>query len=83
MPTERKATAGPAIIAAVLMLVVLPVLYVAGLGPAVWLHEHGGVSPNVKRAIEVVYLPLDLICDASPPVSDTLAWYIRLWVEDR
>jgi hypothetical protein len=64
---------------AVGVLALLPVLYVAAIGPLAALFQHGYITENstVGNLLEVIYLPL-LVCSQScPPLESFLEWYIK------
>ena len=69
-----RQSGGVAILAALMLLavVLLPGLYVASLGPAVWLLDHQYVTP---RLVLIVYWPLELLAQESSAVRDVLTWY--------
>jgi len=76
---DTKWSGGEPILAIlVLVLVLAPAIYVASLGPAVWLYEHQYVAP---RVLVVVYWPLELLAQASPAAGDLLEWYGNLFRE--
>ena len=77
VPTSRKPTAGFWIVVA---LVVLPVLYVLGIGPADWLYKRTPPK-QVQQAILVMYYPVTRACDASPMVTAGVRWYASLWAK--
>jgi hypothetical protein len=70
---------GAVAVVAVLLLVVLPLLYVLSVGPAVWVHESGMLSPGGKHALETIYLPVEWAAYKSQVISTPLMWYIDLW----
>lgn len=72
---ERKGRgAGCAIGCAVFMI--LPVLYVLGLGPAALLAKN---DPSTEVWLVPIYYPLLILAEKCPPVETVLTWYIELW----
>jgi hypothetical protein len=60
------------------LLVLLPIFYLLGLGPAIWLHRNG--SPGGQAAIETIYAPLEWIMEHSPAwANQPIEWYAELW----
>lgn len=60
--------------------VVLPVLYVASVGPAAWVAQQPWRSGGLYWALVAIYHPLDQIDSISPqPIRDALDWYVNLW----
>ena len=56
------------------LLIVLPILYVIGYGPACWLDQHFA-GPLI------VYWPLDWLMIYGPePISEFLFWYSMIWI---
>ncbi len=53
-------------------------LYLAGIGPAVWLVAR---YPEMEPAYRAFYDPLDWICDTVPGLRDVLLWWCSFWVE--
>jgi len=63
-------------------LVLLAVLYVLGLGPAVWLHESLSGGPDWPRhAIETIYAPLAWWHEQDMPGAGVLGAYVQWWDE--
>lgn len=63
---------------AVLML--LPVLYVLGIGPATWLYDM--VPPAVQKTLEIMYTPVSVTIKSAGNDSlifQTLQWYVDFW----
>jgi hypothetical protein len=58
------------------VLVVLG-LYVLGSGPAIKLYSS---APQTRPVIDVIYAPLEALCDACPPVQKAMVWYaVTVW----
>lgn len=66
---------GPFICCLTVALILLPVVYVLGFGPARWLGNNGYLGDEVK----IVYVPLCLFAEYCPPVEGALQWYVELW----
>ena len=72
--SERRST-WPAVVVAVLAVVVLlPVLYVASIGPA-----GRFVTMDNYRAWETVYAPILWATDRSEALNDGFQGYLRFW----
>jgi hypothetical protein len=77
---DARQSGGVAISVAIVVLVVvlLPLLYVASLGPAVWLLDHGYIAP---RPVLIVYWPLESLAQESEAARDALTWYADFFRE--
>ena len=64
------------VVAFTLILVLLPILYCAGLGPAIWFVKTTGIDPTLFQAI---YRPLEWLHDNVDILRPPLDWYIDLW----
>ena len=73
---EKRGGAGCAIVGLVLAFVFLPVLYVLGLGPAVWLANQ---YPAARDVLGLVYSPLEFVHDNFETVGVWLDRYVELW----
>ncbi len=62
------------------LLVLLPVLYVASVGPVVRLQNHGYIPDSVSRAIPVFYRPLLWLDESDSRLGTAIKWYARLWL---
>ena len=58
------------------LLVMLPVLYVLGFGPAVLLAKH---NPSTEPWLITIYIPLIALSEICTPVDWALTWYTELW----
>ena len=58
-------------------LILLPVLYVLGSGPAAWLESH---VPLPFSLLRTVYAPLGFVAELSEPIGNALDWYMLLWL---
>jgi hypothetical protein len=58
------------------LLLALPFLYVASLGPAAVIHNHGG--PTTKRVIERVYFPLEFFA-VNTGTEKYFSQYVDWW----
>jgi len=64
------------------MIVGLPALYVAGFGPAIWLHVRLGAPEWSKAIIESVYEPLIWMVEHGPQgISEAYQKYGRWWID--
>jgi len=72
---ESRKSAAP-VVAAVLIILFGPLLYVLSVGPAVWLIEHEYLS---DECAELVYFPIILAADYSPSFMAVLDWYLQLF----
>ena len=61
-------------------LVLLPVLYVAGIGPLLWLDEDNSLA--APDAAHAAYDPLLRLGERYEPVRRLLDWYAALWGVD-
>jgi hypothetical protein len=75
MSDHRKTGSGLLALIGVAVLL-LPVLYVASLGPAVYLHERGVLSNETG---ETIYAPLMLLADRSESFRTTMERYAEWW----
>ena len=63
---------------ALLLFLLLPTVYILGIGPAVWLIEHGYLSESVAL---LIYYPLDRLARNCEPLAEVFRWYISLFVD--
>ena len=71
---DKRDGAGCAI--AGIVLILLPVLYVLGLGPAAFLAIH---YPATEPWLVILYFPLMVLAENCAPVELALMWYAELW----
>ena len=71
---QKRSGAGCFICGVVLIL--LPVLYVLGIGPAAWMSE---AYPATEQRWGLAYAPVLIICEHIQPVGDIVDWYMELW----
>ena len=64
---------------AVLALVLFLLLYIASVGPVVWLADRGLFAAEPGSVIDMVYLPLTAAANTSSSVRAALEWYIGLF----
>ena len=77
METPRKSRGLPAmLVSAGAVLLLLPCLYVASIGPVVRYAD----SPRLEHVWSVVYAPLDWL-HRHTPLRTPLEWYVGLWME--
>jgi len=75
--SERKRPLWPLVTAAV---VGLPVLYVASIGPVVWVFAHCSPPDWVHAVAGWVYEPLERAGRNGPePFKALMWWYLDLW----
>jgi hypothetical protein len=77
----QKASSGGAVIIAVLVLlfILLPVLYVASVGPVVWLEHRNLIEVKPGSVIFYIYLPLEWAVANCPPLQPAAEWYVSLF----
>jgi len=68
----------PIQVGVIVLLLAAPLLYVLGLGPAIWVH-HATPSPTIRGAIEAIYWPLETLCDQVEPLEIVIQRYAELW----
>jgi hypothetical protein len=80
---ETKQSGGGAAVPAVtvLVLVLLPVIYVASLGPVVWLVSRDFIDAGPESIVAIIYAPLQNAADHSPFIERALMWYGGLFRE--
>jgi hypothetical protein len=80
MSDERKPL-WPWIVA---MLIGLPVMYVASIGPALWISDReilaGRLNPN--PLVQTFYAPVLRLVQTSETAANIYFWYCGMWVED-
>jgi hypothetical protein len=72
---ESRKSAAP-VVAAVLLVLLSPVLYIISIGPAAWLVEKEIIS---GEHAELFYFPICMAADNSPTVMSVLEWYLELF----
>ena len=72
---EKRGGSGCAI-GLVIILLLLPVLYVLGLGPAELLAAR---FPESVGFLDVIYAPLAFVVDHCEPLGKSLDWYMSFW----
>jgi hypothetical protein len=81
---EKRKPLWPKIVVTVLLL---PVLYVASIGPIVWvLHRigtgHEELPTAVALSLEIYAMPIDWLYDHSPgAIREWFRWYIELFTD--
>ena len=76
MRDDRKKCLWPWIVA---LLIGLPVLYVASIGPAFWAYEHAGKPMWMAYGIHYVYWPLVWLSEQSQLSEHLLLTYVSVW----
>ena len=61
------------------VLLALFVLYPISVGPALWMRWHVN-DGRLTKSYEIVYAPLELVCERSEELTDVLGWYEQLWL---
>jgi hypothetical protein len=56
-----------------------PLLYILSIGPVFAIVDRTHASIPMLRAVYLLYLPIDWLCDYSPTMSHVVTWYIGLW----
>jgi len=72
-------SSGAAAVVAVLVLLFLPLLYVLSIGPAVWLHDRGMMSPTVTQCAQTIYSPLEWAAFKSSVTMQIMEGYLNWW----
>ncbi|HEX5106141.1 MAG TPA: hypothetical protein VFV87_20115 [Pirellulaceae bacterium] len=67
------------VVAAILLLMLAPLLYVAAIGPVVWLADRGMIDVDEHSIAAKVYAPLEWSANECEPVAGALEWYVQLW----
>jgi hypothetical protein len=61
-------------------VILLPVLYLLGLGPVNWLQANGFLEGRALAATQIFYSPLEWIVSCGPAwCTEALVVYINLW----
>lgn len=74
--SNKSGFAGPVTVAAVGVLVLLPLLYILSAGPVIGLVFRGYISEPITT---VVYSPISFVCERCTPVADGMNWYVDLF----
>lgn len=61
-----------------LFFLLTPLFYFLSVGPAAVLYNSGG--PNTRRAVEIVYKPLEITCKRFDWVEKAVESYVDLWL---
>ena len=76
---ERQSSAAPMLLAFCVFVALLPLLYVAALGPIIRLGEHGYISVEDDSVAAKAYFPLKYLMARSKAVEASVVWYATLW----
>jgi len=76
MPDTPKRERSPLVIAAAIVVPLLPVLYVLAYGPLLLLVKHGVLS---ESAFLWFYAPIEYLVHRSQAIDSLFFWYARLW----
>ncbi len=77
--SERRSKSGGAIVAAIVLVAMLPLFYVLSLGPAAWLADHGYINGDEGSAAAKLYFPLAILGENVPLLGDLLEAYMSLF----
>jgi hypothetical protein len=70
---NKSGGAGCFIVGAVLLI---PVLYMLGIGPAAWISM---MYPATEKTVGAAYVPLLILFEQLRPVGEVVDRYIKLW----
>jgi hypothetical protein len=76
---KHNSAAAVVVVIAILVLVALPVLYVASVGPAVLLASRGMIQGDENSFAARFYSPLSFVHSNCEPARQALDWYVSLW----
>jgi hypothetical protein len=62
------------------LLMLLPVLYVASIGPACRLQSLGYFSDTTEKVLAYFYRPIGLAVEYSPTVASAFDAYLEWWI---
>jgi hypothetical protein len=68
------------VMATVLVVILAPVLYVASIGPAVWLADRKMINTGEGSAAVLIYAPIQFASDKSETAEVAVTWYTSLFV---
>ena len=77
---ERRSSAAPLLLALVVTLALLPLVYVAAIGPIAWMAERDLVNVYEDSALMTAYAPVEYLANNSEVVQASLEWYISFWI---
>jgi hypothetical protein len=66
--------------AIVVLVIAVPLVYVASLGPVSWLAERGMISTDEGSVATTVYAPLQYASNNSPAAETAIVWYTSFFV---
>jgi hypothetical protein len=76
----RHSNGSMAVVVAVVLFVVLaPILYVASIGPVVWLSDRGLINTDEDSVVFLIYSPLQYAADHSRAADVAITWYASLF----
>jgi len=78
-PDKRERS--PLVIAASIVLPLLPILYVLSIGPVVWLNYHNHLSPEFVSAFAWFHYPITWLTNHCEPFGHFMLWYVELWAD--
>ena len=78
MEEREQNSRGTRYVIAVGVLILMPVLYVLGVGPSFWVSSKFPATEEFLHGW--LYVPLGFAADSYKPFKVALTWYIELWV---
>ena len=76
---KHNSAAAVIVVVAIFVLVALPVLYVASVGPALVLAQRGVIQSDENSFAAKFYSPLSFAHSNCEPARQGLDWYVSLW----
>ena len=80
---QRSSGSAAIVVALLLLLVFAPALYVASVGPVVWLVERGLLNTEPDSAVVVIYSPLESAVESSDSAQIAMNWYLSFFRKPR
>jgi hypothetical protein len=80
---QRSSGSAAIVVALLLLLVLAPALYVASVGPVVWLVERGLLNTEPDSAVVVIYSPLESAVESSDSTQIAMNWYLSFFRKPR
>ena len=77
---EKRGGWGAMAFTVAVIVLMLPLLYAASIGPAFWLFTHN-LLPASADQFNGFYAPLNSVCGYLTPLDYMLDWWIRQWVD--
>ena len=76
MEEREEKRGGPGCASTGIVLILLPVLYLLGIGPSSAIARNWPVTSDLVRAL---YWPVTVVTDRFLPFQFALDWYVKLW----